>query len=80
VQTQVSYLSRHALVQQMAPQYRDVSRGQKTRVLNAFVVVTGYSRTYAMQLLNHPEVLKSSIQRPRPPHYGQEVQQALFLA
>jgi hypothetical protein len=49
-------------------------------VLNTFVAVTGYSRKYAMQLLNHPEELKPSIQRPRPPHYSPEVQQALFLA
>jgi Integrase core domain len=80
VQTQLNYPSRHALVHQMAPQYREVSRGQKTMVLNAFVAITGYSRKYAMQLLNHPQELKPSIQRPRPPHYGPEVQQALFLA
>jgi len=64
----------------MAPQYRKSPRRQKTRVLNAFVTVTGYSRKYAVQILNHPEALKPRIQRPRPSHYCPEVQQALFLA
>lgn len=77
---EVSYPSRYELVQQMALQYHEVSRAQKTRMLNAFVAVTAYSRKYAMQLLNHPEELKPSIQRPRPLHYSPEVQQALFLA
>jgi len=63
----------------MAPQYRKTSRYQKTRVLNAFVTVTGYSRTYAVQILNHPESLKAEIQRPRPARSCTEVQQALFL-
>jgi hypothetical protein len=80
VQKQVSYPSRHELVQQMAPRYQEASRVQKSFVLNAFVAVTGSSRRYAMQLLNHPEVLKPSIRRPRPPHDRPEVQHALFLA
>jgi hypothetical protein len=63
----------------MAPQYRKTSRHQKTRVLNAFVTFTGYSRTYAVQILNHPESLKAEIQRPRPARSCTEVQQALFL-
>jgi hypothetical protein len=80
VHSQVSYPSRHEVIQQMAPQYRQASRRQKTRVLNAFVAVTGYSRKYAVQILNHPEALQPSIQRPRPAYYCPEVQQALFLA
>jgi hypothetical protein len=80
VHSQVSYPSRHEVVQQMAPQYREASRRQKTRVLNAFVAVTGYSRKYAVQILNHPEALQPSIKRPRSTHYYPEVQQALFLA
>jgi len=74
VHSQVSYPSRHEVLQQMAPQYRKTSRHQKTRVLNAFVTATGYSRTYAVQILNHPESLKAEIQRPRPARSCTEVQ------
>jgi Integrase core domain len=79
VHSQVTYPSRHEVILQMAPQYRKVARRQKTRVLNTFVAITGYSRKYAVQILNHPEELKPRIQRPRPAHYCPEVQQALFL-
>jgi hypothetical protein len=64
VQSQVSYPTRHEVVQQMAPQYRKVSHRQKTRVLNAFVAVTGSSRTYAVQILTHPEALQPSRKPP----------------
>jgi hypothetical protein len=80
VHIQVRYPPRHEVVQQMAHQYRKASRRQKTRMLTAFVAVTDYSRKYAVQILNHPEELQPSIQRPRPPHSCPEVQQALFLA
>ena len=48
-------------------------------ILDEFVAATGYARKYAIQLLNHPVDLKLTIERPRPPHYGPEVQQALHL-
>ena len=41
---------------------------------------TGYSRKYAIALLNHEEYDQQTIQRRRLPQYRQEVQQALFLA
>jgi hypothetical protein len=41
---------------------------------------TGYSRKYAIELLNHGEHDQQSIQRRRLPQYGPAVQQALFLA
>jgi hypothetical protein len=40
----------------------------------------GYARKYAIRLLNHPVDLKLTIERPRSPHYGPAVQQALHLA
>ena len=41
---------------------------------------TGYTRKYAIALLNHGEHDQQSIQRHRLPQYGPAVQQALFLA
>jgi hypothetical protein len=49
-------------------------------ILDEFVAATGYARKYAIRLLNHPVDLKLTIERPRPPHYGPAVQQALHLA
>jgi hypothetical protein len=40
----------------------------------------GYARKYAIQLLNHTTEVKHTLRHPRAPHYGPEVQQALFLA
>ena len=48
-------------------------------ILDEFVAATGYARKYAIRLLNHPVDVKFTIERPRPPHYGAEVQQALHL-
>jgi len=51
----------------------------KEVILDEFVAATGYARKYAIRLLNHPVNLKLTIERPRPPRYGAEVQQALHL-
>ena len=54
----LSSQSRWELVQQMAPRYQGASRSRKTRMLDEFVAITGYVRKYAIQLLNHPKMLK----------------------
>ena len=41
---------------------------------------TGYTRKYAIWLLNHGEHGQQTIQRRRVPQYRPPVQQALFLA
>ena len=77
----ISLQTRRALLQQMFPQYREASTGKKkSKLLDAFTAATGYNRKYAMELLNHAQVEQSTPQRPRPHHYGPEVQHALFLA
>ena len=76
----LSYQTRRALLQQTVPQYREASPSQKRTLLDAFVAVTGYHRTYARWLLNHAEEVQHTLQRPRPRQYGSEVQHALFLA
>jgi hypothetical protein len=64
----------------MLPQYREASTvKKKSKLLDAFTAATGYNRKYAMWLLNHAKVEQSTPQRPRPRHYGPDVQHALFL-
>ena len=64
----------------MIPQYREApSSKKKNKLLDAFTATTGYNRKYAMWLLNHATEVQHTLQRPRPRHYGPEVQHALFL-
>lgn len=76
----LSYRTRHELVEQMVPRYKEASLAQKTLLLDAFVAVTGNARNYAIRLLSHATEVKHTLRRPRTPHYGPEVQQVLFLA
>src|SRR2546421_11165394 len=76
----MSLQTRRELLQHMLPQYRGASTvKKKSKRLDAFTAATGYNRKYAMGLLNHAQVEQSTPQRPRPRHYGPEVQHALFL-
>jgi hypothetical protein len=74
------FQARRALLRSLAPRYRQACLAQKTLLLDSFVEWTGYSRKYAIALLNHGQHDQQSIQRYRLPHYGPGVQQALFLA
>src|SRR5690348_8730012 len=74
------FQARRALLRYLAPRYQQASPAQKTLLLDAFVEWTGYTRKYAIELLNHGEYDQQTIQRHRSPRYGQAVQQALFLA
>jgi len=75
-----TFPARRALLRYLAPRYQQASPVQKTLLLDAFVEGTGYTRKYAIELLNHGEQDQQTIQRHRLSQYGQEVQQALFLA
>jgi hypothetical protein len=74
------FQARRALLRYLAPRYQQASPAQKTLLLDSFVEWTGYSRKYAIALLNHEEYDQQTIQRRRLPQYRQEAQQALFLA
>jgi len=80
MRSHLSYRAKRELVCQIAPRYREASSALKEVILDEFVAATGYARKYAIRLLNHPVDLKLTIERPRPPHYGPAVQQALHLA
>jgi hypothetical protein len=76
----MSYQSKRELLWQMAPRYREASKALKEVILDEFVAATGYVRKYAIRLLNHPAEQKQTITRPRPSHYGPDVQHALHIA
>jgi hypothetical protein len=75
-----TFQARLALLQSLAPRYQQASPVQKTLLLDTFVEWTGYTRKYAIELLNHGKQDQQTIQRHRLPQYGLAVQQALFLA
>jgi hypothetical protein len=80
MRSHLSYQAKRELLLQIAPRYREASSRLKEVILDEFVAATGYARKYAIRLLNHPADQKLTIARPRPPHYGPEVQHALHLA
>jgi Integrase core domain len=80
MRSHLSYRAKRELLFQIAPRYREASSVLKEVILDEFVAATGYARKYAIRLLNHPIDLKLAIERPRPPHYGSEVREALHLA
>ena len=80
MRSHLSFRSKRELLLQIAPRYKEASPALKTVILDEFVAATGYARKYAIRLLSQPVAPKLTIERPRPPHYGPEVQQALHLA
>ena len=64
---------RRTLLRYLAPRYQQASPAQKTLLLDSFVEWTGYTRKYAIELLDHGEHGQQSIQRHRSPQYGQAV-------
>jgi hypothetical protein len=80
VESELSLQTRREFLQHMIPQYRKATTvKKKSKLLDAFTAATGYNRKYAMWLLNHTQGGQSIPHRPRPRHYGPEVQHALFL-
>jgi hypothetical protein len=80
VEKPLSYQARREVLQLAAPQYREASSSQKRTLLDAFVLTTGYNRTYARWLLNHAEEVQQTYGRSQLRKYGPEVRHALFLA
>jgi hypothetical protein len=77
----MSYQSRHELLVQVAPRYREATRKQKSLILEEFIASTGYSRKYAIRLLTLPIVpTAKKKKRGRRKLYGKDVQEALLVA
>ena len=65
------FQARRALLRSLAPRYQQASPAQKTLLLAAFVEWTGYTRKYAIALLNHGQHDQQIIERRRLSQYGQ---------
>jgi hypothetical protein len=70
--------SKRELLATVSPRYR-ASRGKdQERILDEFVAITGYSRKYAIRVLNHPPAKHQARKRRRSRKYGVKVELALF--
>lgn len=69
--------SKRELLAALHPAYRRASKAEKGRILDQFVLATGYHRKYAIRLLKHGP--PKTVRRPRAGHtpYGIMVVQAL---
>jgi hypothetical protein len=76
----MSFQAKRELLLQTAPRYQAASHSQKSTILDEFVAATGYERKYAIRLLSSPVTPPAPIKRPRAPHYGPAVQEALRVA
>ena len=75
----LSFQTRRELLQQMVPRYRGATAPEKGALLDRIAATTGYSRRYAMWLLNHSDAGQHPPGPRRQRRYGSEVQDALFL-
>src|SRR5438128_10877096 len=80
VRSSMSFRAKRELLVQVAPRYRAARHGQRSVILDEFIVVTGYDRKYAIRVLLGPIQPSAPIRRPRSAHYGREVQEALASA
>ena len=70
---------RREVLRQMAPQYQEALSAHKRVIVDAFVRLTGYHRTYAMWLLNHADEGQRSPVHPPRRVYEADVEEALVL-
>ena len=79
VEVGASLQMRREVLRQMAPQYREASSAHKRMVLNDFVRLTGYHRSYAIWLLNHADEGQQALVHPPRRVYEADVEEALVL-
>lgn len=75
----ISREARAELVKAVGARYRASSRGDKTRILDEFVRVTGYHRKHAVRVLQGKASAAKSKSTPRTTLYGEAVRQALVM-
>jgi len=74
----ISMAARSELVQAIVERYRGASRGDKRRILDEFVAVTGYHRKHAIRLMRHRAV-KPLCDKRHSLRYGNDVREALVV-
>ena len=62
--------ARQELLRSLQPQYKKASWKQKQKLLDGFVIATGYNRKHAVTLLNKPSPKSKQSTRQRKRHYA----------
>jgi len=71
---------RRAIIQHKRREYQAADPCTRRLLPDEIIELTGYHRSYARWLLNHPEGTPPKGKRSRPRQYGPEVHHTLFLA
>ena len=71
--------ARVELLEAVKQRYGDSSRGEKRRILDEFVALTGYHRKHALRLLNSPMESGAKARKPRSRIYDEAVLEALII-
>jgi hypothetical protein len=76
----MSFQAKRELLMQTGARYSEADGPLKSKILDEFVLATGYDRKYATRLLNRPlPPPASTIKRPRARKYGATVHEALLV-
>jgi hypothetical protein len=75
---QLSMATRKELTAAVSERYRASTRAEKARILDEFVVITGFHRKHAMRLLRRHERAPTG-RRARPRIYDEAERNALIL-
>jgi len=68
----IGMATRKDLIQVLRPRYLNASRAEKTKILNEFVLLTGFHRKHAIRALNQPPSAKRPV-RQRERYYDETV-------
>ena len=75
----ISREARIEIVSAVSERYQGSSKGDKTRILDEFVRLTGYHRKHAVRVLRGQAVVQRRSTASRPSLYDEAVRQALVV-
>lgn len=78
MKARMSIDSRRETAGLVGPRYRMSTLSEKTQILDEFIATTGYSRKYAIRILQAQQVKPARTRQHRKPKYGREVREALI--
>lgn len=75
----MSLKARRELLAAVAPRYAQAKATERARILDEFVLTTGYHRKYAIRLLNHPSQARVKAKRRRKSKYPAALRHPLVV-
>ena len=75
----MSLMARRELLATVAPRYAQAKAADRERILDEFVLNTGYHRKYAIRLLNHPSQARVKRKRRRKSKYPAAIRYPLVV-